>query len=136
MATTKTKTERTEFYNTVETITLELTKLQVKYIKPDIVQVKAFVMFLVNGLSKLKLTPNEINSSTYFQLRDKANNAFNDLSSEEITTLMNELIILEVNSLLEIISDCFPEVDKPRLLKENVLLDMVRVLWYAVFPEK
>lgn len=126
---------RTEFYNTVETITLPLTKLEVKYIKPDAIQASTFQSFIVDSVSKLKLTPNEINSLTYLELRDKVNQLFTNLTIEEVTSLFSEMILVEVDKLLTVVTDCFPEVTNPRTLKGTVLDDMVKLLFNTVFTQ-
>lgn len=126
-------TKKLDIYNTAETITLPLTKLEVKYIKPDAIQASTFQSFLVDSVSKLKLTPNEINSLTYIDLRNKVNELFSNATTEEITSLFSEMILVGVDKLLEVIVDCFPEVTNPRLLKSTVLDDMVKILFNTVF---
>lgn len=128
-----TVTNKLNLYNTAETITLNLTKLEVKYIKPDSVQASAFQSFLVDSISKLTLTPNEINKLTYLELRGKANEYFSSKSTEEISAVLSEMLLVGIDKLLEIIVDCFPEVKNPRLLKGEVLDDMVKVLFSTVF---
>ena len=135
MVTKKTVNTISEFYNTAETITLPLTKLEVKYIKPDAIQASTFQSFLVDSVSKIKLTPNEINSLTYIQLREKVTTLFSELTTEEVTNLFSEMILVEVDKLLEVIVDCFPEVTTPRLLKSTVLDDMVKILFSTVFNQ-
>lgn len=118
-------TKKLDLYNTTETITLPNTKLEVKYINPSTIQVSTFQTFIINGFSKLRLTPNEISSLSFVQLRDKALEVFNSLTEEDRMTMVAEMLVLEVDTMLEIIKDCFPEVTNPRLLKDSILFDMV-----------
>jgi len=126
---------KTEFYNTIETITLPLTKLEVKYIKPDVIQASEFQAFIVDSVSKLTLTPNQINGLTYLELRTKANDYFQEKSTEEISSLFGEMTLLGMHKLLNVIEDCFPEVSNSRLVKGAVLDDMIKVLFSTVFNQ-
>ena len=129
---TKTATKNinvNNFYNTQETITLPTTQLEVKYIKPTIVQISMFQDFIVNSYKKLKLSYTEENNLTYIEIRDKAINELTSLSDEDKIKFLGELLVLEVHSILEIIKDCFPEVTTPRILKQEVLLDIVLTLF-------
>ena len=127
------KTVNNNLYNTAETITLGLTKLEVKYIKPDSVQASTFQAFIVDSISKLTLSPNEINALTYIELRNKANEYFTNKSTEEVSKLLSEMMLIGIDKILEIIIDCFPEVTNPRLLKGVVLDDMIKVLFNTIF---
>lgn len=127
-------TKRTvDLYNTAETITLPLTKLEVKYIKPDAIQASSFQYFIVDSVSKLTLTANEINALTYIELREKANNIFSTKTTEEVSSLLSEMLLVGIDNLLQVVVDCFPEVTNPRLLKGVVLDDMIKVLFNTVF---
>lgn len=129
---TKTVTKNintSNFYNIQETITLPTTQLEVKYIKPTIVQISMFQDFIVNSYKKLKLSYTEGNNLTYIEIRDKAINELTSLSDEDKIQFLGELLVLEVHSILEIIKDCFPEVTTPRILKQEVLLDIVLTLF-------
>lgn len=130
-----TKTTNNNLYNIPVTITLGISKLEVKYIKPDAVQASTFQRFIVDSISKLTLTPNNINSLTYLELRTKANEYFNEKTTEEISNLISEMTLVGIDTLLELIVDCFPEVTNPRLLKGVVLDDMVKVLFSTIFGQ-
>lgn len=125
---------RTDLYNTAETITLPLTKLEVKYIKPDAIQASTFQSFLVDSVSKLKFSPNHLNTMSYLEIRDRVNEIFVELTNEETQQLLSEMILVSADTLLKVIVDCFPEVTNPRLLKSTVLDDMVKVLFNTLFP--
>ena len=127
------KTVNSELYNKAETIKLNLSGLEVKYIKPDSVQASTFQSFIVDSISKLTLTPNEINQLTYIELRNKANEYFTNKNTEEVSNLLSEMMLVGIDSILKIIVDCFPEVTNPRLLKGIVLDDMIKVLFSTIF---
>ena len=127
------KAVNSNLYNTAETITLPLTKLEVKYIKPDAVQASTFQYFIVDSISKLTLSTNEINALTFIELREKANTLFTTKTSEEVSSLLSEMLLIGIDNLLQVIIDCFPEVNNPRLLKGVVLDDMIKVLFSTVF---
>lgn len=127
------KTVNSALYNTAETITLPLTKLEVKYIKPDAVQASTFQYFIVDSISKLTLSTNEINALTFIELREKANTLFTTKTSEEVSSLLSEMLLVGIDNLLQVVVDCFPEVNNPRLLKGVVLDDMIKVLFSTIF---
>lgn len=127
MATTKSKTE--QFYSEIETIKLDNCNLEVKFRKPGLVQISTLQSFIVDSFSKLKLTLNELNTLTYNEIRDKALTEFSSLNEQDRMNLFSEMLILEVDPLLKIIKDCFPEVDNPRVLTNTVLFDMVILLF-------
>ena len=127
------KAVNSNLYNSAETITLPLTKLEVKYIKPDAVQASTFQYFIVDSISKLTLSTNEINALTFIELREKANTLFTTKTSEEVSSLLSEMLLIGIDNLLQVIIDCFPEVTNPRLIKGVVLDDMIKVLFSTVF---
>ena len=127
------KAVNSNLYNTAETITLPLTKLEVKYIKPDAVQASTFQYFIVDSISKLTLSTNEINALTFKKKKKKANTLFTTKTSEEVSSLLSEMLLVGIDNLLQVIIDCFPEVTNPRLIKGVVLDDMIKVLFSTVF---
>jgi hypothetical protein len=130
-----TKTNRTDLYNTVETITLPTTKLQVKYINPSVLQASTFHAFVLETISKLHFTPKEINSLTYLQLKEKTEYELNKLKDDvdKLTDLVGQMLIVDPTHLLTLISDCFPEIDNPRLIRSDVLNDIIKILFSAKY---
>jgi hypothetical protein len=101
------------------------------YIRPGLIQISHLLKLFVTGLIPYIFKQTEINKYNKIELEKKCLNYLSNLQENEESSELLLKVFLNtdsVDSLEKLIVDCFPEIETPSLLENEVLLEIFEIL--------